>query len=182
VYFCDFFWPLRFDVRKRCDDLLVRQDTIVNGHTDFIVIVNHCFKTIFGKAEEHFIRVMPVAPPWARARVAGTVIKRRLKRVADFFIFDGQSLPRRFRFPVYDYIRCKSECENCNSRLGETMDLVTVAKFLFTASVIVFSSCLSQKRPDLAGFIIALPLASLLALALAHLQHGDAEKSIALIS
>ena len=49
------------------------------------------------------------------------------------------------------------------------MDLVTVAKFLFTASVIVFSSWLSQKRPDLAGFIIALPLASLLALALAHL-------------
>ena len=59
------------------------------------------------------------------------------------------------------------------------MDLVTLAKFLFTASVIVFSSWLSQKRPDLAGFIIALPLASLLALALAHLQHGDAEKSIA---
>ena len=59
------------------------------------------------------------------------------------------------------------------------MDLVALAKFLFTASVIVFSSWLSQKRPDLAGFIIALPLASLLALALAHLQHGDAEKSIA---
>ena len=59
------------------------------------------------------------------------------------------------------------------------MDLATIAKFLFTASVIVFSSWLSQKRPDLAGFIIALPLASLLALALAHLQHGDAKKSIA---
>jgi len=59
------------------------------------------------------------------------------------------------------------------------MDLVTVAKLLFTASVIVFSSWLSQKRPDLAGFIIALPLASLLALALAHFQHGDVEKSIA---
>ena len=59
------------------------------------------------------------------------------------------------------------------------MDLVTLAKFLFTASVIVFSSWLSQKRPDLAGFIIAIPLASLLALALAHLQHGDAAKSIA---
>ena len=53
--------------------------------------------------------------------------------------------------------------------------MITIAKFLFTASVIVFSSWLSQKRPDLAGFIIALPLASLLALALAHLQHGDAE-------
>ena len=59
------------------------------------------------------------------------------------------------------------------------MDLVTKAKFLSNASVIVFSSWLSQKRPDLAGFIIALPLASLLALALTHLQHSDAEKSIA---
>ena len=59
------------------------------------------------------------------------------------------------------------------------MDPVTVAKFLSTASVNVFSSWLSQKRPKLAGFIIALPLASLLALALAHLKHGDAQKSIA---
>ena len=58
------------------------------------------------------------------------------------------------------------------------MDLVTIAKFLFTASVIVFSSWLSQKRPDLAGFIIASPLASLLELTLTHLHHGDAEKSI----
>ena len=59
------------------------------------------------------------------------------------------------------------------------MGTITVANFQFTAAVIVFSSWLSQKRPDLAGFIIALPLASLLALALAHLQHSDAEKSIA---
>ena len=59
------------------------------------------------------------------------------------------------------------------------MDLATIAKFLFTASVIVFSSWLSQKHPDLTGFIIALPLASMLALALAHLQHSNAEKSIA---
>jgi hypothetical protein len=57
--------------------------------------------------------------------------------------------------------------------------LVAVAKFLFTTSVIVFSIWLSQKRPDPAGFIIALPLASLLALALAHLKHGGAEKRIA---
>ena len=46
------------------------------------------------------------------------------------------------------------------------MDLITVGKFLFTASVIVFSSWLLQKRPDLAGFIVASPLASLLELAL----------------
>src|SRR6056300_1795238 len=59
------------------------------------------------------------------------------------------------------------------------MTIVTLFKFVVVASVIAFASWLSQKRPELAGFIIALPLASLLALALAHLQHGDAEKSIA---
>ena len=59
------------------------------------------------------------------------------------------------------------------------MYLVTAAKFLFTASISVFSSWLSQKRPNLADFVIVLPLASLLALALAHLKHGDAEKRIA---
>src|SRR6056300_161315 len=59
------------------------------------------------------------------------------------------------------------------------MELMTLAKIAFTASIIVFASWLSQTKPELAGFIIALPLASLLALALAHLQHGDAEKSIA---
>ena len=38
--------------------------------------------------------------------MAGTVIKRRLKRVADFFIFDVPSRPRGFRFPVNGYIKC----------------------------------------------------------------------------
>ena len=59
------------------------------------------------------------------------------------------------------------------------MYLFTAAKFLFTASVSVFSSWLSQKRPNLADFVIVLPLASLLALAFAHLKHGDAKKGIA---
>ena len=52
------------------------------------------------------------------------------------------------------------------------MELMTLAKIAFTASIIVFASWLSQKKPELAGFIIALPLASLLALALAHFQHA----------
>lgn len=60
------------------------------------------------------------------------------------------------------------------------MELMTLGKIVFTASVIVFASWLSQKKPELAGFIIALPLASLLALALAHFQHGDVEKRLPL--
>ena len=58
------------------------------------------------------------------------------------------------------------------------MEPMTFTKIILTASVIVFASWLSQKKPELAGFIVALPIASLLALALAHSQHGDAEKSI----
>ena len=54
------------------------------------------------------------------------------------------------------------------------MTIVTLFKFVVVASVIAFASWLSQKRPELAGFIIALPLASLLALALGHFQHGEA--------
>jgi len=60
------------------------------------------------------------------------------------------------------------------------MELMTLGKIVFTASVIVFASWLSQKKPELTGFTIALPLASLLALALAHFQHGDVEKRLPL--
>ena len=52
-------WPRRFDLRQRCDNLFVRQDTILDRHSEFIVIVDHCFKTILGKIEEHFSRVVP---------------------------------------------------------------------------------------------------------------------------
>ena len=58
------------------------------------------------------------------------------------------------------------------------MAIVTLFKLVVAASVIAFASWLSQKRPELAGFIIALPLASLIALALGHVQHGETEKSI----
>jgi hypothetical protein len=58
MYLYDFVWPRRFDARQRCDDLFVRQIAIVNRHADFIDIIDHCFKTIFGKVEEHFIRVV----------------------------------------------------------------------------------------------------------------------------
>ena len=58
------------------------------------------------------------------------------------------------------------------------MTIVTLLKLAVAAGVIAFASWLSQKRPELAGFIIALPLASLIALALGHVQHGETEKSI----
>ncbi len=51
-------------------------------------------------------------------------------------------------------------------------------KFVIAAAVIAFASWLAGKRPELAGFIIALPLTTLLALAFSHAEHRDAEASV----
>lgn len=53
-----------------------------------------------------------------------------------------------------------------------------LAKLLISASLIAFASWLSGKRPELAGFIIALPLTTLLALAFSYAEHQDAESSV----
>ncbi|MBY0355624.1 MAG: hypothetical protein K2Q12_07835 [Rickettsiales bacterium] len=57
--------------------------------------------------------------------------------------------------------------------------MMFILKIAISASVIAFASWLSGKKPELAGFIIALPIASLLALAFSHIEHRDAAASIA---
>ncbi len=47
-------------------------------------------------------------------------------------------------------------------------------KTLVAALAIAFTSWLAGKKPELAGFLIAMPLTSLLALVFTQLQHGDA--------
>ena len=54
-----------------------------------------------------------------------------------------------------------------------------VAKVAIAAILIAGASWLSGKRPDWAGFIVALPLTTLLALAFSHLEYNDAENSVA---
>jgi hypothetical protein len=46
--------------------------------------------------------------------------------------------------------------------------------------VISIAAWLSRRAPSLAGFIVALPLASLVALPLSYHEHGDVESSILL--
>ena len=46
------------------------------------------------------------------------------------------------------------------------------------AVVITFSSWLAGKKPELAGFIIALPIASLIALVFSYMEHKDGGASI----
>ena len=51
-------------------------------------------------------------------------------------------------------------------------------KILLVACVVVFTSWLAQKKPGLAGFIIALPIASMLALMFTYYEHKDSQASI----
>ena len=56
--------------------------------------------------------------------------------------------------------------------------------FLFnlavSASVISFASWLSGRFPTFAGFVVALPLATMLVLPLSYREHGNAENTILL--
>ena len=52
--------------------------------------------------------------------------------------------------------------------------MFTAIKISIAALVMAFASWLSGKKPELAGFITALPLVSILAIAFSYIQHQDA--------
>jgi len=52
--------------------------------------------------------------------------------------------------------------------------ILTILKISIATGTIVFASWLSGKKPELAGFITALPLVSILAIAFSYIQHQDA--------
>lgn len=51
-----------------------------------------------------------------------------------------------------------------------------IAKIFFSAFIIAFASWLSGRKPHLAGFIVALPLISILAILFSYLQYKDMAK------
>ena len=55
-----------------------------------------------------------------------------------------------------------------------------LANTLLSAVVISFAAWLSGRFPVIAGFIVAMPLASMLVLPLAYLQHGNAANTFLL--
>ena len=55
--------------------------------------------------------------------------------------------------------------------------LWTLAKLTISASVISFTSWLAGARPALAGFILALPISSLIALAFSQAQYRDTART-----
>ena len=54
-----------------------------------------------------------------------------------------------------------------------------IGKTILAAVLISFVSWLSGKKTGLAGFLTALPLTTLLALAFSHLEWGNSEQSVA---
>lgn len=55
--------------------------------------------------------------------------------------------------------------------------LFATFKVLVSAAVIAFASWLSGKKPELAGFIVALPLVTLLVLPFSYLEYQNPETS-----
>ncbi len=53
--------------------------------------------------------------------------------------------------------------------------IITISKLAIALGVIIGASWLSGKKPELAGFITALPLVSILAIAFSYIQYQDAE-------
>ena len=56
--------------------------------------------------------------------------------------------------------------------------MIFLSKVLLAALVIAFASWLSGKKPELSGFIIALPIASIIAIAFSYLEHKNTENTI----
>lgn len=56
--------------------------------------------------------------------------------------------------------------------------LFTAFKIFTSAGIIAFASWLSGKRPELAGFITALPLVTLLVLPFSHMEYSDPQTSV----
>ena len=56
--------------------------------------------------------------------------------------------------------------------------LFTAFKVLFSACVVAFVSWLSGKRPELAGFLVALPLLTLLVLPLSYIEYQNPDNAV----
>ena len=56
--------------------------------------------------------------------------------------------------------------------------MIFALKALFAGLIIAFSSWLAGQNPRMAGFIIALPMASLIAIAFVYFEHNNVEKTI----
>ena len=56
--------------------------------------------------------------------------------------------------------------------------MIFALKVLFAGLIIAFSSWLAGQNPRMAGFIIALPMASLIVIVFVYFEHSNVEKTI----
>ena len=56
--------------------------------------------------------------------------------------------------------------------------MIFLLKVMVSAFIIAFVSYLSSKKPILAGFLISIPLTSMIALTFSYLEHRDYEKTL----
>ena len=56
--------------------------------------------------------------------------------------------------------------------------MLFVFKVFISSIIISFASWLSFKKPSLAGFIISIPIVSIISIALSYFEHKDIEKTI----
>ena len=56
--------------------------------------------------------------------------------------------------------------------------MIFALKALFAGLIIAFSSWLAGQNPRMAGFMIALPMASLIAIVFVYFEHSNVEKTI----
>jgi hypothetical protein len=61
---------------------------------------------------------------------------------------------------------------------ARSVDVAVVINVVLSALVIGVAAWLSGRFPRAAGFLVALPLATMLVLPMAYLQHKDAEKTV----
>jgi hypothetical protein len=58
--------------------------------------------------------------------------------------------------------------------------MIQVFQVIFSALLLTFSAWLSKKNPQAAGFLIALPLATIIVLPFSYWNHGESETSVRL--
>ncbi len=56
--------------------------------------------------------------------------------------------------------------------------MTSILNLLIAAGVIALAAWLSGRFPTLAGFLVAMPLASLMVLPMSYLQHGNPENTV----
>tara|TARA_Y200000002_G_scaffold23212_1_gene17540 strand:+ start:485 stop:832 length:348 start_codon:yes stop_codon:yes gene_type:complete len=57
-------------------------------------------------------------------------------------------------------------------------ELLFLVKVIFSAIILSFASWLSFKKPILAGFIVSLPLVSLVTILFSYVEHKDIDKTV----